>query len=108
MRLRRKLIVLLLLVITVLAMPIVANATVKLNKKTLSLSVGESYRLILQGNKKKVKWKSSNRIVASVSSKGIVKAKKEGKCSIIAYVGKKKYTCKLLVNGFDIKKYEKK
>lgn len=79
--------------------PIQANAAkkVKLNKSKLSLYVGKSYTLKLKNNKSKVKWTSSKKSVATVSSKGKVKAKKKGSCKITAKVGKKKYVCKVTV-----------
>ena len=48
---------------------------------------------------KKVTFKTSNKKVATVSSKGVVKAKKKGKATItvITKDGKKKATCKVVV-----------
>ena len=74
-----------------------AKAAVKLNKKNVTLVVGESTKLKLKGTKKRAKWKSSNKNVVTVSSKGKVKAKEKGNASITAKVGKKKYTCKITV-----------
>lgn len=45
----------------------------------------------------KFKWTSSNKKVATVSSKGIVTAKKKGKTTITAKKGKTTYKCKLIV-----------
>ena len=76
-----------------------ANAArVKLNKKSLSLTVGKTYKLKVKGTKKKVKWNSSNKKVVTVSKKGKVTAKKAGKATITAKIGKKKYKCKVTVN----------
>lgn len=80
-----------------LAAPVDAKSKVKLNITKATLSVGGSINLKLLNNKKKVTWKSSNKKVASVTKKGKVKAKKKGKASIVAKVGKKKYTCKITV-----------
>lgn len=80
-----------------LAAPVDAKSKVKLNITKATLSVGGSINLKLLNNKKKVTWKSSNKKVASVTKKGKVKAKKKGKASIVARVGKKKYTCKVTV-----------
>lgn len=80
-----------------LAAPVDAKSKVKLNITKATLSVGGSINLKLLNNKKKVTWKSSNKKVASVTKKGKVKAKKKGKASIVAKVGKKKYTCKVTV-----------
>lgn len=72
-------------------------AKIKLNKTKLKLTVKQSYKLKLKNCKKKIKWKSSKKKVATVSSKGKVKAKKAGKATITAQVGKKKYKCKVTV-----------
>lgn len=76
-----------------------AKKKVKLSDTKISLFVGESYTLKLKNTKKKVKWSSSKKSVATVSSKGKVKAKKGGNCKITAKVGKKKYTCKVVVRN---------
>ncbi len=68
-----------------------------LNKKKVTLTVGEKTKLKLKNCKKKVKWKSSSKKVATVSSKGVVKAKKAGKTKITAKAGKKKYVCRVTV-----------
>ena len=80
---------------------LVANAKTKiqLNKKKVTLIVGEKTKLKLKNNKKKVKWSSSKRTVAIVSSKGVVTAKKKGTATITAKAGKKKYTCKVTVKA---------
>ncbi len=82
-----------------LAVPVDAKSKVKLNITKATLSIGGSINLKLLNNKKKVTWKSSNKKVASVTKKGKVKAKKKGKASIVAKVGKKKYTCKVTVGS---------
>ncbi len=46
----------------------------------------------------KVKWTSSNKKIATVSSNGTVKAIGIGKCKITGTVGKKKYYCNIQVN----------
>ena len=69
----------------------VSAASVKLNKKNLTIRVGENFKLKVKGKVKgKVKWTSSKKSVATVSSKGLVKAKKKGKAVITAKAGKKK------------------
>lgn len=76
-----------------------AFAAVKLSKKSMTLTVGQSKTLKLKGTKKKVKWSSNKKSVATVSSKGKVTAKKAGTAKITAKVGKKKYTCKITVKN---------
>lgn len=91
--------VLLFFAITLAIMPVQSDAAkkVKLNKSKLSLYVGKSYTLKLKNNKKKISWSSSKKSIATVSSKGKVKAKKKGTCKITAKVDKKKYVCKVTV-----------
>lgn len=74
-----------------------AKGKVKLNKKKITLTIGSKYKLKLKNYKKKVRWKSSNKKVASVSKKGKVTAKKKGTAKITAIAGKKKYVCKVIV-----------
>lgn len=69
----------------------------KMSKTSVSLDVGENYQLKVNGTKQKVTWKSSNKSIATVSSKGKVSAKKTGKATITAAVGGKKYTSKITV-----------
>lgn len=76
-----------------------AKAKVKLNKKKLVLTVGKKAKLKVKGTKKKVKWSSSKKKIATVTKKGVVKAKKKGTAKIVAKIGKKKYTCKVVVKA---------
>jgi hypothetical protein len=89
------------------AMPLYNNtvqaASIKINKSKISLVVGEKDKLKVTGTTKKVAWKSSNIKIASVSSNGIVSAKKEGTTIISAKVDKKSYTCKVTVNSIESK-----
>ncbi len=62
-----------------------------------SMYAGDSYTLVLNGVYGTAKWDSDNKSVATVSSKGIVSAKKKGTATISATVNKKKYTCKITV-----------
>lgn len=74
----------------------VEAASVRMSKSKLTLNKGEKYTLKLVGGKK-VKWSTSNKRVATVSSKGKVTAKARGTVTITATSGKKKYKCKLKV-----------
>ncbi len=69
----------------------------KLNKTKLALNKGKTYVLKLNGNTQKIKWRSTNKKVAVVSSKGKVKALKSGKCNVYAKIGTKKYVCSVKV-----------
>ena len=75
----------------------VEAASVKLNKKSLTLGVGTTYNLKISGTKKKVTWSSSKKSVAKVSSNGKVTAVKSGTATITAKVGNKKYKCTVKV-----------
>lgn len=74
-------------------------ASIKINAKKKTLNVKQTYTLKISGTKKKVKWSSSNKKVATVSSKGKVTAKKVGTATITAKVGNKKYSCKIVVEN---------
>ncbi len=69
----------------------------KLNKKSVTLTVGKSVTLKLKNNKKKVKWTTSNRKIAKVNKKGNVTAIAAGSAKITAKAGKKKYQCRVRV-----------
>lgn len=77
--------------------PTKVNAAMKLNVKSKTLEVGQSITLKVKGTKKKVKWSSSNKKVASVTKKGKVTAKKVGSATIKAKIGKKTLKCKIKV-----------
>ena len=102
---RKKLLSLLfvmLLVIGICFVPDVDAGTSVLNitNETYSIDAGQSFTLKLNGIKaKKVKWSSSNKSVATVSKKGVVKGIKKGKTTIIGkYKGLK---FKINVNVFN-------
>lgn len=98
----KKLIVLGLALATVvtstLAFPAESEAKVKLNKTKLELNVGAKFKLKVKGTKKKVKWSTANKKVATVK-KGTVKAVAAGSTKITAKIGKKKYLCKVTVKN---------
>ena len=77
--------------------PSYSNAAIKLNKKSITVKVGKTYKLKLKGTKKSAKWSSANKAIAKVSKKGVVTGVKAGKTKITAKLGKKKYTCKVTV-----------
>ena len=76
-----------------------ARTTTRLSSKKIVLQVGKTKKLKVKNKPAGVKvvWKSSKKKVATVSKKGKVKAKKPGKTTITAKVGKKKYKCKVIV-----------
>lgn len=85
-------------------------SSVKVSKKSIVVRTGEKYKVKLKGvsskNKKKVKWKSSNKnLVVSVRKKdtrtATLTAKKSGTYKVTATYGKKKYTCTVRVIGIN-------
>jgi len=76
-----------------------AKAKPKLNKTKKTLFVKETLKLKVKNNKskKKVTWKSSKPKIVKVGKSGKVTAKKIGKATITAKVGKKKLKCKITV-----------
>lgn len=58
--------------------------------------MGQTITLKLSGETN-VKWSTTNKSIATVSSKGVVKAVKKGICSIKAIANKKTYKCKITV-----------
>lgn len=77
-----------------------AKGKIKLNKKKVTIKVGQKVKLKLKNTKKKkVTWKSSKKKVASVTKKGVVKGKKKGTAKITAKCGKKRYVCKVTVKA---------
>lgn len=58
-------------------------------KTKVSIKKGRKYRVKVAKSTKGLTYKTSNRKVATVSKKGVVKARKKGKCTVYAYVNKK-------------------
>ena len=75
----------------------VSAAKNKLSKTKITLTQGKKYRLKVKGTKKKVKWSSTKKSVATVNKKGVVTAKKKGTAKITVRSGKKSYTVKIKV-----------
>ena len=75
-----------------------ASKKVALSKSAVTLIAGKSYTLKLNNAKaSKVKWASSNKKIVTVSSKGVIKAKKAGKATVVAKYGGKSYKCAVTV-----------
>ncbi len=98
---KRKLLSVILLAALLISLVIPAGtqaAEIKLNKKKVVLEVDAKITLKLGDVKATdVKWSSSAKKVATVTSKGVVTAKAEGSATITATYKKKKYTCKVTV-----------
>ena len=88
-----------------------AKAAPRLNYKKVTLVQGKKKRLKVRNlsrrRRRKVKWYSTRKSVATVNRKGVVKAKRKGKAYIVAKVGKKKYRCKVIVKKKVTKKKKK-
>ena len=67
----------------------------KYKKKTIRKKA--RFTNVLVGAKSGVKWSSSNKKVATVNGKGVVKGRKSGTCKVIARFGGRKYICKVTV-----------
>ncbi len=81
-------------------------ATMKLSAKKVTLRVGSTKTLKVTGTNKKIVWKTSNKKVISITPKGKKKitanALNVGKATITAKIGKKKLTCRFIVNTDDL------
>lgn len=73
------------------------QAAVKISSTKVTLIKGQKKTLKITGTGKNPSWTSNNKSVASVSSKGVITAKKKGTAVITAKVGSQKYTCKITV-----------
>ena len=107
----KKLLIMVLLVCLMLSQAMVVSAKkttsssykVTLNKTVYTMKKGKTLKLKATLNKaakgKKVVWSTSNKKVATVTSNGKVKAKKNGKATITAKIKgtKVKATCKIVV-----------
>lgn len=85
---------------TVSGVTLKCKVTVKgpeLSAKKKTLIVKQTHKLTVNGTTKKVKWSSSNKNVATVSSSGKVTAKKAGTATISAKVNGKTLKCKVTV-----------
>ena len=81
-----------------------AAKKIKLEKKTVTVTVGKTVKLKLKNNKKKVKWtviSGKKNVILSKKGKAsaTIKGKKAGKAKVQAKIGKKKYVCKVTVKN---------
>ena len=75
---------------------VLANAP-RLSTSAANLAVGRTLQLEVENYNGNIIWKSSKKSVATVTSKGKVKAKKKGTAKITAAINGKKLTCKISV-----------
>lgn len=96
-RTMRRIIACVLIVALVLPNTVVAAPKPEINKKSIILCKKEKYQLKISHQRKKPKWKTTNKKVVSVSKNGFIKGKKSGTATITGYAGGKKYKCKVTV-----------
>ena len=96
---KRKIGLLLFVLLTIMLCFPVQAAKIKLNKTKATITVGKTFQLKVKGTSKKVKWVSSNKKVATVTSKGKVTGKKAGTATITAKVAGKKLKCKVTIKS---------
>ena len=94
-----KKLVMLLLSLTVMFCMAFPVSAASINKKKVTVCTGQTVQLKVNGVKKKARWTSSNKSVATVTQKGKVSAKKKGNATVTAKIGNKKYTCKVTVES---------
>lgn len=80
-------------------------STLRMKNTNPEVYVGKTIQLKLLGTSKKAKWVSGNTSIATVNSKGVVKAKKPGYVTIRATVGNKVANAGVLVNKPKLNKY---
>lgn len=89
-----------LLFLTYLLLPtavVFAKSTPKISSKSASLYIGQTKTLYIYNTTSTAKWSSSKKSVATVTNKGLVKAKNPGRAIIKAKVGKRTLKCKVSV-----------
>lgn len=74
----------------------------KLNRKKVTLKVGKTAKLKVKNTKKKVKWsiksgKKKIKLIKKKKTSVVISAKKQGKATVVAKVGKKTLKCKVTV-----------
>lgn len=92
--------VLALAMVLICAMVTPVQAAGKLNKKSVSIYETETVSLTVKGVKS-VTWKTSDKKIATVDKKGLVKGVKKGTCTVTAKDTKTKaaYSCKVTVKA---------
>ena len=79
-----------------------APPNINLNKRNLTLEVGQTSTLSARVNpasrKNSLKWKTSNKSIVTVT-KGKLKARKAGNATVTAYIANRKATCKVKVKA---------
>ena len=96
----RVLSVLLAIMMLITAAPVRVEAKgAHLNKTKITITEGDTVKLKVSGASGKIKWSTSKKSVATVSQKGVVKAKNEGTAIIKAKFKDKILKCKVIVEA---------
>lgn len=69
----------------------------RINKKSLEIEENETYKLKFLGATTKVKWKSSNQAVVTVSKYGTITAHNIGKARVVAIMNGERFICEVCV-----------
>lgn len=85
------------LLISTFVVPSFAASKAKLNYTAKQITYGKTVTLKVSGYSGKVTWSTSDKTVAAVSTKGVVKAVNLGSAKITAKAGKQTLTCKIKV-----------
>ena len=85
-----------------------ASSNIKLNKTSVSLKAGKTFKLTTNASGAKPSFKSKNSKTASVNSSGVVTALKKGSADIIVTVSGKTLICKVKVTTNPSAKIKKK
>lgn len=71
--------------------------SIKLNKKSVTLKIGETYQLKTNIADSSCTWKSSNKSIVTVSTTGKLRAKKAGSATVTVNISGKTTKCKVTV-----------
>ena len=105
----RKHTILFLMVLFILSLSLPVHAAKpKLNSSKKTVYVGKSFQLKVNHSRKKVKWSSSNKSVATITASGRVKTKRTGSSIITAKMGSKSLKCAVKVKPYSLTQMGKK
>lgn len=84
-------------------------STIRLKTKKKTIRAGKKYKIKVRSAtpsriQKGIRFRTSNKKIATVSAKGLVRAKRKGTVKITAYYGIKKVICKIKVKAKKISK----
>ncbi len=74
-----------------------ADTYMAISNPKVAVRQGKTFTVSVNNAAKKVTWSSSDKKVATVSNKGVIKGVKPGKAKITAKVGKETFTCDVTV-----------